>query len=83
MSDPLLPEDDSAEDFDWEQWPTERSRLVDSVKSLKQQLETFGRPELEGLRQASAKFLADMENVISAGDAEYSRLHPGAQFEPS
>ena len=82
MSEPLLPLD-SADEFDWEQWPTERSRLVDSVKSLKQQLEIFDRPELEGLRQASAKFLADMENVISAGDAEYSRLHPGAQFEPS
>jgi hypothetical protein len=82
MSEPLLPPD-SADEFDWEQWPTERLRLVDSVKSLKQQLETFDRPELERLRQASAKFLADMENVISAGDAEYSRLHPGAQFEPS
>ena len=82
MSEPLLPLD-SADEFDWEQWPTERSRLVDSVKSLKQQLEIFDRPELEGLRQASAKFLADMEHVISAGDAEYGRLHPGAQFEPS
>ena len=82
MSEPVLPPD-SADEFDWEQWPTERLRLVDSVKSLKQQLDTFDRPELEALRQASAKFLADMENVISAGDAEYSRLHPGAQFEPS
>ena len=82
MSEPLL-SPDSADEFDWEQWPTERLRLVDSVKSLKQQLDTLDRPELEGLRQASAKFLADMENVISAGDAEYSRLHPGAQFEPS
>ena len=82
MSEPVLPPD-SADEFDWEQWPTERLRLVDSVKSFKQQLDTFDRPELEGLRQASAKFLADMENVISAGDAEYGRLHPGAQFEPS
>jgi hypothetical protein len=83
MSPPLLPADDSADNFDWEQWPSERARMVESVKALKQQLESLDRPELDALRRASQKFLADIQNVITAGDAEYSRLHPGAQFEPS
>ena len=82
MSELPLPED-SADNFDWEQWPAERARMVESVKALKEQLQSVDRPELEGLRQASAKFLSDMENVIRAGDHEYRRLHPGAQFEPN
>jgi chorismate mutase len=73
-------------DFDWEQWPERRAELVDAVAGMKQQfaeLEMGEREELKPLHDAAAKFLGDMEDVITAGDEEYRKLHPGAQFEPS
>ena len=72
------------EDFDWEQWPEKRAELVQALAGMKQQFEEFQqRPELEPLMNAAKKFMSDMDNVLSAGDAEYRRLHPGARFEPS
>jgi hypothetical protein len=72
------------EEVDWEQWPEKRAELVQALKGMKQQFEEFqGRPELEPLMSAAKKFLSDMDNVLRAGDAEYRRLHPGAQFDPS
>ena len=73
-------------EFDWEQWPERRTELLEAVTGMKQQfaeLNVDGREELKPLRDAAAKFLGDMENVINAGDEEYRKLHPGAQFEPS
>ena len=74
--------DISEPDFDWEQWPARRADLVQAVAGMKEQFAELGdREELAPLRDAAAKFLGDMENVITAGDAEYRKLYPGAQFE--
>ena len=70
-------------DFDWEQWPERRAELVQALHGMKQQFAEFDRPELEPVLNAAKKFMSDMENVLTAGDREYRRLHPGAQFEAS
>jgi hypothetical protein len=71
------------EDFDWEQWPEKRAELVQSLNGMKAQFAGIDGPEMEPVLNAAKRFMSDMENVLSAGDAEYRRLHPGAQFDPS
>jgi hypothetical protein len=70
--------------FDWEEWPLRRVELTDAIAKFRAQLASLdARPELDIVRDASEKFIGDIENAIVAGDTEYRRLHPGAQFEPS
>ncbi len=85
MKHPDPPIDAFAEDesWDWEHWPAKRAELLQAVNAMQQQFEQIDRPELEDLRRAAAKFMSDIKNVIGAGDAEYLRLHPGAQFDAS
>jgi len=77
------PAGDNPEDFDWEQWPERRAELMQVLAGMQRQFAEFEKPELELALRAAQKFIADMQNVLSAGDAEYRRLYPGAQFEPS
>ena len=82
MSPEELPEQD---EMDWEEWPTRRCELVESVAGMREQFRSIemNRPGLEPLQQAVQKFMSDVENLIAAGDAEYRRRHPGARFDPS
>ena len=80
MSPEERPEQD---EMDWEEWPTRRCELVESVECMHEQFRALNRPGLEALQQAVQKFMSDVENLIAAGDAEYRRRHPGARFDPS
>jgi hypothetical protein len=70
------------EPFDWEEWPKRRAEMLAAMKAMQQKIAALDpRPELDSVRAATDKFMRDMQNVISAGDAEYGRLHPGACFD--
>ena len=74
--------DEQIEPFDWEEWPERRAEMLAAMKAMQQKIaELDPRPELDSVRAATDKFMRDMQNVISAGDAEYGRLHHGARFD--
>ena len=81
---PVEPSNEETAGFDWEQWPIRRAELTAAIRNMREQFSSFdATPELEPLRQAGEKLANDLENVIAAGDEEYRRVHPGAQFEAS
>jgi len=81
---PVEASNEETDGFDWEQWPVRRAELTAAIRSMREQFGSFdSTPELEPLRQAGEKLANDLENVIAAGDEEYRRVHPGAQFEAS
>jgi hypothetical protein len=74
--------DEEQEPFDWEQWPARRAEMKAAMKAMQDRVAALDPgPNLDNVRAATKKFVSDMENVISAGDAEYGRLHPGATFD--
>lgn len=68
--------------FDWDDWPAKRAEMLVALKAMQQRIaELDPNPNLDNVRAANDRFMRDMQNVIAAGDAEYSRLHPGASFD--
>ena len=78
----MEPTEELFEPFDWEDWPAKRAEMIAAMKALQQRVaELDPNPGLDSVRAANEQFMRDMQNVIAAGDAEYSRLHPGASFD--
>lgn len=78
----MKPTDEPQEPFNWEEWPARRAEMKAAMKAMQERVATLDPgPDLDNVRAATKKFVSDMENVISAGDTEYGRLHPGATFD--
>lgn len=65
--------------MDWEKWEKEQKpELEQKLAELRKSRELMDRPELEPLRNALDKFIADLERVIDAGEMARKEEQGGA-----
>ena len=64
--------------MDWQQWDKTKTELAEQIGELRKSREKLTAPELEPLRNALDKLVADLEKVIEAGEMERKIEQGGA-----